>query len=80
MAKVKKRRRGYTTISEKHQATIPVEAMKRAGLRAGDAMKVEAEGRGRIVFERAEDVIDHYAGALDVYGPGYLEELRDEWR
>jgi bifunctional DNA-binding transcriptional regulator/antitoxin component of YhaV-PrlF toxin-antitoxin module len=77
----RRRRRGHTRVSRKHQATIPVDALHRAGLRAGDELRVEAAGPGRIVLVRAEDLIARYAGCLpDVYPTGYLGELRDEWR
>lgn len=82
MAEVKNpRRRGYTRISAKNQVTIPVEALKRAGLKPGDELRVEADGGGRIVLVRADDLIAKYAGSMsDVYTPGFLEELRNEWR
>jgi AbrB family looped-hinge helix DNA binding protein len=75
------RRRGRTRISRKHQATIPVEALRRAGLRAGDELIVQVAGAGRIVLIRAADVIAEHAGkGAGDYGPGYLESLRGEWR
>ena len=85
MAQVRNTRvRGRTRISRKHQATIPVDALRRAGLRAGDELVVEAAGAGRIVLTRAEsweDLIEKHAGSLTgVYPAGYLQELRDEWR
>ncbi len=81
MAKVRNRRRGFTRISAKHQATIPVQALREAGLRPGDEMRVTAEGRGRLVLERDVNVIERHAGALPgVYKRGELDRLRDEWR
>jgi AbrB family looped-hinge helix DNA binding protein len=78
---VKRRRRGKTRISRKHQATIPVAALRQAGLKAGDELVVEAVGAGRIVLARADDPIERFAGALSgVYPPHYLDQLRDEWR
>jgi AbrB family looped-hinge helix DNA binding protein len=73
-------RRGRTRISRKHQATIPVEALRRAGLKPGDELRVEAAGAGRIVLVRADDLIARYAGCLPgVYPAEYLRTLREEW-
>jgi AbrB family looped-hinge helix DNA binding protein len=75
------RRRGRTRISRKNQITIPVEALRKAGLRPGDEVRAEADGAGRIVLIREDDLIARYAGDLTgVYTPGYLDKLRDEWR
>jgi bifunctional DNA-binding transcriptional regulator/antitoxin component of YhaV-PrlF toxin-antitoxin module len=82
MKTVKTRRvRGQTRISAKNQATIPVAALRRAGLKSGDELRVETAGPGRIVLVRAADAIARHAGRLTgVYPPGYLAGLRREWR
>jgi bifunctional DNA-binding transcriptional regulator/antitoxin component of YhaV-PrlF toxin-antitoxin module len=81
MRKVKKRRKGFTRISAKHQATIPVQALKEAGLKPGDEVRVVAAGRGRLVLERDVNVVERHAGRLrGVYEPGELDALRNEWR
>ncbi len=79
--KVKRgRRRGYTRVSAKHQVTIPLEALTKAGLQVGDRLKVEARGRGELVLVREGDPLERFAGALTgVYPHGNLEELRREW-
>jgi AbrB family looped-hinge helix DNA binding protein len=78
VAEVKKRRRGRTRISAKNQITLPVEALRRAGLEPGDEVEIAVEGPGRLHVARADDVVARYAGTL-TYPAGYLEELRSEW-
>jgi bifunctional DNA-binding transcriptional regulator/antitoxin component of YhaV-PrlF toxin-antitoxin module len=81
VTEVKHRRRGQTRISRKNQATLPVDALRQAGLKAGDELVVEAAGPGRIVLVRAVDLIEEHAGkAPGIYPPDYLNELREEWR
>lgn len=81
MEKVKRRRRGGSRISAKNQITIPVEAMRGAGLEAGDRVVARADGTGRVVLERQDDVVAELAGALrGAYRPDELNRLRDEWR
>lgn len=74
------RPRGTTAISSKHQVTIPTDAMKEAGLRPGERLRVRAAGPGRVVLERITDPVDGFAGALTgVYDDFDLDALRDEW-
>ena len=82
MGEVKHRRqRGRTRISRKHQATLPIDALRQAGLKPGDELVVEAAGAGRIILVRADDLVELHAGkAPGVYPPNYLNDLRDEWR
>lgn len=78
--RVKKRRRGYTRVSAKHQVTIPVATLRDAGIRTGDTLRAEVRGPGEVVLIRDEDPLDRFAGALtDVYEPGEIGRLRDEW-
>ena len=78
---VKKRRRGTTAISSKHQVTIPSAAMAAAGLRSGDRVRAEATGRGRVLLIREENPVTRHAGRLTgTWEPGELDRLRDEWR
>jgi AbrB family looped-hinge helix DNA binding protein len=75
-----RRRQPMTTVSSKHQVTIPVAVLHAAGIRPGDRLRVTASGSGRLALERTEDAIDRFAGALTgAYRPGELDRLRGEW-
>lgn len=80
MAGVKNRRRGTSRISAKHQITIPADALRAAGLEAGERIVAHSDGPGRVVLERETHVIEEFAGALSgVYAATELDDLRDEW-
>jgi bifunctional DNA-binding transcriptional regulator/antitoxin component of YhaV-PrlF toxin-antitoxin module len=61
--------------------TIPVAVLAEAGIQAGEPLRVEALGPGRIILTRAEESMEDLLGALgrDVYPEDYLQELRAEW-
>ena len=81
MEEVRNRRRGTSRISAKHQITIPADALRAAGLEAGERVVARADGPGRVVLEREADVVDEFAGALrGVFRNDELDTLRDEWR
>jgi AbrB family looped-hinge helix DNA binding protein len=75
------RRPSQTKVSSKHQVTIPAAAFHSAGLRPGDTLRVQAEGAGRLVLTRTEELLDRYSGALDSGGGlrAQVEGLRGEW-
>ena len=80
MSNVKERRRGATTISSKHQITIPVAELRAAGLEPGERLVARADGPGRVVLEREHDVLAEFAGQLTgVYAQHGVDVLRDEW-
>jgi len=80
VTRVRKRRRGYTRVSAKHQVTIPIATLRDAGIQAGDTLRMEVRGPGEVVLIRDEDPLERFAGALaGVYERGELGELRDEW-
>jgi bifunctional DNA-binding transcriptional regulator/antitoxin component of YhaV-PrlF toxin-antitoxin module len=70
-----------SAISRKNQVTLPVEALREAGLEAGDDVRVRAVGPGRLELVRTDDLVAEFAGVFDatVYPEGYLDELRREW-
>lgn len=73
--------KGMPRISSKHQVTLPVDSLKRAGLDAGDEVAIEAEGVDRIVVRRASKDVSKTLGVFDgLYEPGYLERLRSAER
>ncbi len=58
-----------------------MQALREAGLKPGDEVRVVAAGRGRLVLERDLNVVERHAGKLRaVYEPGELDRLRSEWR
>jgi len=73
-----RRRRGQTRVTAKHQITIPVAALRAAGIGPGDTLVARVEAAGRIVLERATDPLAEFAGSIP-YPEGYLEALRSEW-
>lgn len=79
--RVKHRRRGFTRVSAKHQVTLPVDALRLAGISTGDTLRAEVVGPGEVRLVRDTDPVRRFAGALTgVYPSGALDALRDEWR
>jgi AbrB family looped-hinge helix DNA binding protein len=82
-----RRRRGFTRLSSKRQVTVPLAVAEKLKLKPGDEFRVEVDD-GRVVLtpalslrERRLKAIEETAGSMTgVYPPGYLEELRSEWR
>jgi bifunctional DNA-binding transcriptional regulator/antitoxin component of YhaV-PrlF toxin-antitoxin module len=78
-AKVK-RAKGTTRVSRKNQVTIPVAALAKARVRAGDELRVTVEAKGRILLARDHDPLDNFVGALaGLSAATDLEKLREEW-
>lgn len=75
-------KRSQTKVSSKHQVTIPAGAFRTAGLEPGDTLRVEADGAGRIVMTRIDELLDRYSGCIDSGGGlrEQVEGLRREWR
>ena len=70
-----------SVISRKNQITLPVAALRAAGLEPGDDLSVRVVGPGRLELARPDELVDEFAGVFDesVYPAGYLEKLRREW-
>jgi AbrB family looped-hinge helix DNA binding protein len=67
-------------VSSKNQVTIPVEAMRAAGLRPGDEIDVRPAGEGEIVIATRGSRVRRHAGiANGIYKDDELRKLRDEW-
>lgn len=64
-------------ISSKHQITLPVASLERAGLGPGDEVAIEADGPDRIMVSRASRDPVEALGVFDgLYERDYLERLR----
>jgi bifunctional DNA-binding transcriptional regulator/antitoxin component of YhaV-PrlF toxin-antitoxin module len=67
-------------VSSKNQVTLPVEAMRAAGIRAGDEVTVRPTGDGELVVAVRGSRVRRHAGiATAIYQEGELDQLRDEW-
>jgi bifunctional DNA-binding transcriptional regulator/antitoxin component of YhaV-PrlF toxin-antitoxin module len=67
-------------ISSKNQVTLPVEAMRAAGLRAGEEVTVRPIGDGELIIAARGSRVRRHAGiASGIYNEGELDSLRDEW-
>ncbi len=71
--------RGRTRISSKNQVTLPVAALTKARLQAGDRLLVEVEGDGKIILVRDHDPLDDFVGAIPGLTATDLKRLRAEW-
>jgi hypothetical protein len=47
---------GQTVISRKRLVTVPVQPAAEAGIGPGDRLRVRADGPGRLIFERVEEL------------------------
>jgi AbrB family looped-hinge helix DNA binding protein len=67
-------------VSSKNQITIPVEAMRAAGLHAGDEVTIRPLGNGEVVIAaRGSRIARHSGIAMGIYKKKELDSLRDEW-
>jgi len=67
-------------VSSKNQITLPVEAMRAAGLRPGEEVTVRPIGDGELIIAARGSRVRRHAGvAAGIYEQGELDRLRDEW-
>lgn len=79
--KVRRRRRGITRLSSKHQVTLPVAALAEAGVGVGDELRVQADGAGRLLLVRESDPLDELIGSGTSQEAEFdLQAARDEWQ
>lgn len=71
-----------TRVSTRRRVTIPAVPFREAGLRPGDILRVEADGAGRVILTRIEELVNRYSGCLDTGGTlrDHAIRLREEWR
>jgi bifunctional DNA-binding transcriptional regulator/antitoxin component of YhaV-PrlF toxin-antitoxin module len=68
-------------VSSKNQVTLPIDAMRAAGLHAGDEVTIRATHAGELVIAARGNRIRRHAGIAEgIYRPGELDRLRDEWK
>ncbi len=68
-------------VSSKNQVTIPVAAMRAAGLSTGDEITVRPTPKGEIVIAAKSSRVRRHAGiATGIYEGNELDRLRDEWQ
>ena len=68
-------------VSSKNQVTLPVAALRVAGLGPGDEVTVRPAGAGEIVIAARSSRVRRHAGiATGIYRPEELDQLRDEWQ
>jgi bifunctional DNA-binding transcriptional regulator/antitoxin component of YhaV-PrlF toxin-antitoxin module len=78
------KREPTTKVSRKNQITLPVAALREAGVEPGDVLRVEvvSDGVFRLIREKDPwwELFHKLAGSgLPVTTREELEELRDEW-
>ncbi len=83
VGKVKGNRRGRTDrsrISSKHQVTIPVDVLRRAGLAEGDVVRFECEPGGTVRITKVNDPAEALIGSMPGLSAAFdLDADRESW-
>ncbi|HET7174234.1 MAG TPA: AbrB/MazE/SpoVT family DNA-binding domain-containing protein [Nocardioidaceae bacterium] len=67
-------------VSTKNQITLPIAAMRAAGLEPGDEVTVRPVGGGELVITARVSRVRRHAGIAEgIYRSGEIDKLRDEW-
>lgn len=67
-------------VSSKNQVTLPVDAMRAAGLQPGDEVTVRPVGDGEVLVAALGSRIRRHSGiAKGIYRKDEVELLRAEW-
>ena len=70
---------GRTRVGSDLRVTIPPHVLAAAGLRTGDRLVARADGAGRVVLVRQDDVLAEFAARLTgVWEPDELARVRGE--
>jgi bifunctional DNA-binding transcriptional regulator/antitoxin component of YhaV-PrlF toxin-antitoxin module len=73
--------KAMSRVSSKNQVTLPVEAMREAGLQPGDEVTIRPIGDGEVVVALRNSRVRRHAGiATGIYRADELDRLRDEWQ
>ena len=75
-----------TTLSSKHQITLPVAVVRELGLAPGDKLTVRLEDGGIVLKPRPRSWVDYISGSMPgYYGKtkedieAYLADVRGDW-
>ena len=74
------------TVSRKNQVTLPVAALQKVKVKAGDRLRAVIRARSLILLPHPLSWVDYYAGAAEgLYGhtkediDAYIRETRGDW-
>jgi bifunctional DNA-binding transcriptional regulator/antitoxin component of YhaV-PrlF toxin-antitoxin module len=76
----RKGRQNYSTLSSKHQVTIPVDVMREAGFSVGDVIVFSVEEGSIVLKTRKQELMEWIAGFEGIYdGYDFAAERADAW-
>ncbi len=76
----RKGRGNSSRLSSKHQVTIPVDVLREVGLKVGDELVFNVEGKKIIVTKKRVDLLEWIASLNGFYdGYDFAAERADAW-